>query len=98
MRTLVKVSVPVEAGNKAIQEQTMQKILLEVQERLRPEAAYFFAQNGLRTALYVVDLKDPSDIPIIAEPFFKGFNAAVEFTPAMNIDDLKKALERLSKK
>jgi len=95
---MIKVTVPVEAGNKAIQEGAMQKVLAEATERLRPEAAYFFSDRGVRTALYVADLKDPSDIPIIAEPFFTGLNAAVEFTPVMNADDLKKALERVSKK
>jgi len=98
MRTLIKVTVPVEAGNKALQDGTMQKVLAETLERLRPEAAYFFAERGVRTALYVVDVKDSSDIPVIAEPFFTGFNAAVEFTPVMNTDDLKKALERISRK
>jgi hypothetical protein len=98
MRTMLKVTVPVEAGNKAIQDGSLQKTMTEAAERLRPEAAYFFTEKGLRTALYVIDLKDPSDIPVIAEPFFIGLNAAVEFTPVMNADDLKKALERVSKK
>ena len=97
MRTLVKVTVPVEAGNRAIKDGRMQKVLAEASERLRPEAAYFLADKGIRTALYVVDLKDPSDIPVIAEPFFTEFNAAVEFTPVMTADDLKKALDRLAK-
>jgi hypothetical protein len=98
MRTLIKVTVPVEAGNKSIQEGTMQKILAETLERLQPEAAYFFAERGVRTALYVADVKDPSDIPVIAEPFFMGLNAAVEFSPVMNSDDLKRALERVTTK
>jgi hypothetical protein len=98
MRTLVKVTIPVEAGNRSIREGTMQKLLSEVQERFRPEAAYFLAEKGIRTALYVLDVKDPSDIPVIAEPFFTELNAAVEFTPVMNTDDLKKALDRVSKK
>jgi len=97
MRTLVKVTVPVEAGNRAIKDGRMQKVLAEASERLRPEAAYFLADKGIRTALYVVDLKDPSDIPVIAEPFFTEFNAAVEFIPVMTADDLKKALDRLPK-
>ena len=97
MRTLVKVTVPIEAGNRAIKDGRMQKVLAEASERLRPEAAYFLADKGIRTALYVVDLKDPSDIPVIAEPFFTEFNAAVEFTPVMTADDLKKALDRLAK-
>jgi hypothetical protein len=51
MRTLIKVTVPVEAGNRAIREGSMQKTLAEANERLRPEAAYFLADKGIRTAL-----------------------------------------------
>jgi len=98
MRTLVKVTVPVETGNKTIQDGTLQKVLAETLERLRPKAAYFFAERGVRRHSNVVDVKDSSDIPVIAEPFFMAFNAAVEFTPVMNADDLKKALERVSRR
>jgi hypothetical protein len=45
--------------------------------------------------LYVADLKDPSDIPVIAEPLFQLYNAAVEFIPVMNFDDLNKAWDGL---
>jgi hypothetical protein len=55
-------------------------------------------RSKINTALYIIDLKDPSEIAVIAEPFFIGLNAAVEFTPVMNADDLKKALDRVSKK
>jgi hypothetical protein len=39
-------------------------------------------------------LKDPSDIPVIAEPLFENLNAAVEFLTVMNVDDLKKGFEK----
>jgi hypothetical protein len=41
----------------------------------------------------VFDLKDPSDIPTIAEPLFMILKAKVEFTPVMNADDLQKGLK-----
>jgi hypothetical protein len=97
MRTLLKITIPAEAGNKGVQDGTLQKIMGEAMERLRPEAAYFFADGGLRAGMFVIDLKDSSDIPSIAEPFFSGLNAAVEFIPVMNADDLKKGLERVKK-
>ena len=46
--------------------------------------------------MLIVDLKDPSDILTIAEPFFMGLNAAVDFTPVMNAEDLKKGLGKIS--
>jgi hypothetical protein len=98
MRTLLKVTIPVEAGNKGVQDGTIQKVVGETMERLRPESAYFFAEDGKRAAIFVFDLKDSSDIPSIAEPFFSGINASVEFTPVMNADDLKKGLEKAGRK
>jgi hypothetical protein len=63
---------------------------------LKPEAAYFLADDGRRTALMVFDLVDTSDIPSIAEPFFTTMNASVAIVPVMNADDLRRGLEKLS--
>ena len=98
MRTMIKITIPVEAGNKALQDGSLPQVISEALERLRPEAAYFFPDRGIRTAMMVIDVKDPSEIPSIAEPFFSRLNAAVEFTPVMNADDLKKGLEKLHKR
>ena len=94
MRTLLRVTVPVEGGNKAIKDGTLQKIVNDSLERLRPEAAYFYSDRGFRTALMVIDLKDTSDIPSIAEPFFLGLNATVEFMPVMNAEEVKKGISK----
>ena len=94
MRTMIRMTMPVEAGNKAFRDGSLQKTIMEMMDRLKPEAAYFFPDRGMRSALMVVDLKDPSDIPAIAEPLFEKLHAAVEFQPVMNADDLRKGLER----
>lgn len=94
MRTMLKIAIPVESGNAAIRDGRLPKLMAEQLERLRPEAAYFFADRGVRTALFVIDLKDPSDIPVIAEPFFMELNATVEAAPVMNAEDLKKGLAK----
>ena len=91
MRFLLKVSVPVEAGNAAIKDGSLPKNIQSILAEQKPEAAYFYEENGKRTALVVVNLKDPSEIPAVAEPWFLAFNASVEFHPAMNADDLMKA-------
>jgi hypothetical protein len=96
MRMMLKVSIPAEAGNSAIKDGSLPKIMADSLERLKPEAAYFLAENGLRTAIMVIDVADPSDIPRIAEPFFAGFNAGVSLQPVMTADDLKKGLSKLS--
>ncbi|OGU03642.1 MAG: hypothetical protein A2W29_10545 [Gemmatimonadetes bacterium RBG_16_66_8] len=90
MRMFLKASWQIEGGNVAIKAgilpETMESILAE----LKPEAAYFIAENGTRTAHIYFDLKDPSQLPAVAEPWFLAFNAKVEVTPAMTAEDLKK--------
>ena len=95
MRMMLKVSIPVEAGNTAVTDGSLKKVIGESLERLKPEAAYFLAEDGRRTAIMVFDLADQSQIPSIAEPFFLAFNADVSMIPVMNADDLKKGLEKL---
>jgi hypothetical protein len=92
MRTVLKFTIPVEAGNTTIRDGTLARTIESVLEDLKPEAAYFFPHNGERSGFVVFDLKEPSQIPIIAEPLFIALNAKVEFHPAMNVEDLKKAL------
>jgi hypothetical protein len=48
-------------------------------EASKPEAAYFTEQNGQRGTVLIVDLPDPSKIPVLAEPWFLTFQADVEF-------------------
>jgi len=93
---MMRVSIPVEAGNNAIKTGRLQQQMQEILERVRPEAAYFTADKGLRTCYLFIDMKDPSDIPMLAEPFFLEFNAAVEFMPVMNAEDLEKALAKVT--
>ncbi|HVX30635.1 MAG TPA: hypothetical protein VHA53_09170 [Nitrolancea sp.] len=95
MRTLLKISIPVERGNNTIADGTLPQILQTVLGRLRPEAAYFLTMDGKRTGLVVFDLTDSSQLPVIAEPLFQGLNAEIEFAPVMNQEDLTKGLSTL---
>lgn len=95
MRTMIRIRIPVEAGNKSVKDGSLPKTLGETLDRLKPEAAYFYTDGGLRTTLMVIDLKDPSEIPPIAETFFQAFDASVEFFPVMNADDLKKGVAQV---
>ena len=95
MRTMLKVQIPVEAGNRAVQDGTLPQTLAGFMEEFKPEAAYFLTEGGMRTALFVIDLKKESDIPYVAERFFMGFNAAVTASPVINADDLKAGIAKI---
>jgi len=96
MRTMLTLTIPVAAGNAAIAEGRLPQILQSTLEKLHPEAAYFFPNDaGDRQAIIFFDMKDPSDIPVIAEPLFAGLNAGVKFQPVMNAQDLQAGLGKL---
>ena len=90
MRFLVRISFPVEAGNAAAKKDGF-KVIQRILEEQKPEAAYFMAENGKRTAVLIVNIGEASEIPAIAEPWFLAFNAAIEAVPAMVPADLQKA-------
>ena len=97
MRCLVKISFPVENGNEAALNGTLGSTIESILNELKPEAAYFTAERGQRGGFIVVDMKDSSQIPSVAEPWFLAFNAEVEMFPCMNIEDLKKATPGIEK-
>jgi hypothetical protein len=95
---LLRVSIPVEAGNKAIQAGTLGSTIEKILADLNPEAAYFLADDdGQRSASIIFDMKDTSEIPSITEPWFLAFKANVSLRPVMNPQDLAKASPSLGK-
>lgn len=93
MRTLLKMQIPVDAGNTAITTGTLPQTLQNVITALKPEATYFYPEDGVRTAIMVFDMKSPSDIPKICEPLFTQFKARVSLSPVMNLEDLQVGLK-----
>ena len=92
MRMLLRVSIPVEAGNAAAKAGTLGSTIDRILADLKPEAAYFFADDdGQRSGSIVFDMKDSAQIPAIAEPWFLAFKAKVSFRPVMNSQDLATA-------
>jgi len=92
MRMLLRASIPVEAGNAAAKAGTLGSTIERILGDLKPEAAYFFADdNGQRSGSIVFDLQDTSQIPAVAEPWFLAFKAQVSIRPVMTPQDLAKA-------
>jgi hypothetical protein len=91
MRFLMKVSMPVEPANAAARNGSLGKTIQSILADLKPEAAYFCDDNGMRTGFIVFDMQDVSEIPGVAEPWFLAFHAGVEIHPVMTPADLAKA-------
>ncbi len=98
MRMLLRVSIPVDAGNAAAKAGTLGSTIEKILADLKPEAAYFLADDdGQRSGSIVFDMKDSSEIPSVAEPWFLAFNAKVSLRPIMNPQDLAKAGSSIGK-
>ena len=97
MRMMLKVMIPAESGSRALKDGTLARVLGSTAERLKPEAAYFLAEEGNRTALFFFNMQDSSQIPVIAEPLFAAMNASLTLVPVMNADDLHKGLAEVAK-
>ncbi|MCX5391787.1 hypothetical protein ABZY68_01570 [Streptomyces sp. NPDC006482] len=95
MRMLLKVQMDTASSNEAIKQGNLQKIMETAMEQIRPEAAYFGAEDGCRTAYIFFDLADPSLMPKISEPFFLQLGAKISYRPVMNREDLAKGLAAL---
>lgn len=98
MRMLLRVPIPVESGNAAAKAGTIGSTIERIVADLKPEAAYFFADdNGERSGSIVFDMKDTSQIPAIAEPWFLAFNARISLRPVMSPQDLAAGLPGIAK-
>jgi hypothetical protein len=89
---MIKFALPVEASNDAIRTGKLQRVFAQVVEDLKPEAAYYFPQEGQRGGMFIVDMQQSSQIAEIAEKLFFGLNAKVEMVPVMAADDLHHGL------
>ena len=98
MRMLLRVSIPVETGNAAAKAGTLGSTIEQIVADLKPEAAYFLADDdGQRSCSIVFDMKDTSQIPAIAEPWFLAFNAKISLRPVMNPQDIATAAPSITK-
>ena len=99
MRMLLNVRIPHEPFNTLVRQGKAGALIAKILDDIKPEAVYFTEQDGTRGAFLVVDVKEPSRVPSLAEPFFLHFNADCRFRIVMSPEDLKHAgLEELGRK
>jgi hypothetical protein len=93
MRMLLKISMPVVQANEAAKSGALQRTIQSTMEALKPEAAYFYPEDGKRTALMVFDMKGSWQLPPTVEPLFQNLGASVHLTPVMNAEDLQRGFK-----
>jgi hypothetical protein len=95
---ILHVVMPQEPFNTLARKGTAGSTLKKILDTIKPEAAYFTEQDGHRGAILVLDVKDASAIPGIAEPWFLSFNADCKLRIAMTPEDLGRSnLDQLAK-
>ena len=60
---LLKASIPVEKGSEAYQSGAMQRTFQAAAEALKPEAMYFFPEDGKRTCFLVFEMEGSWQLP-----------------------------------
>ncbi len=88
MRFLAKVTIPTEKGDDAFTSGALPRTMRSAMERLKPEAAYFFEQDGKRECLFVFNL----DVPALLKPLFPDLDASLHVTPVMNAAEFEQGL------
>jgi len=101
MKFIVRATIPNESGNSMLKSPEFSKTMENVMGDVRPETVYFGIENGKRTIFLVVNVKEGSDLPSIAEPLWMSLKANVEFIPVMDQGEFAKAqshIDRSAKK
>ncbi len=92
MRMMMTVSMDTEKTNEAVRNGKLMAAVQKMLADMKPEAAYFTADDeGRRTGYVVFDMTHSSELPKLAEPWFLGFNAKVTMRPVMSPQDLAAA-------
>jgi len=81
----------------AIKDGSFPKTVMAFVKPMKPQASYFVAGGGERTACFFFDLKDPSMIPSVAEPLFMSLCASIDMAPALNLEDMKAGIAKAMK-
>ena len=88
MRMMLQVVMPVKSANAAVRAGQLGPFIQKILADLKPEAAFFTETNGTRSGYIFFDMKDSSQLPAIAEPWFLAFNATITVRPAMTPQEL----------
>lgn len=93
MKLMMTVRIPVEAGNRAIADGSMQAAFEALMEKIKPEAAYFTMIDGCRGAIFVHEVEEVYKLLTIHEPLLAALGAMIEEVPVLSWADMQRAME-----
>lgn len=93
MRMMLKIKFPPDSGTRAAIDGSMVKAFQILKEQLKPEAAYFSMEDGMRCAYVFYDAKHLPDFVKIHEPLIQTTGALVYDAPALTWEDMAQAME-----
>jgi hypothetical protein len=95
MRMMLKFTIPADVGNDVIRSGKINQVFDTLMKDLKPEAAYFYAENGQRAGHFIVNIDEESQLMSLGEPLWFALEADVESIPVMTGEDLQKGLGRI---
>jgi hypothetical protein len=92
VRVMVKFRFPTPSGNDMLKAGRLDEVFPKLMEDLKPEAAYFYPDQGMRAGHFILQMEDSSQVLEIGERMWFAFGGDVEMTPVMSAEDIQKGL------
>ena len=97
MRFMIQFSIPTQYGNEVVRSGKVDKVFKKLGEDLKPEAMYFYPDEGLRAGCIFIQSDNPAIGVAVGERLWLGLQAQVKITPVMNGEELGKGLSEVAK-
>ena len=94
MRLMMRFTIPVERGNETFADHTIGDAIEALVKATNSEAAYFTTIDGKRAGFIFFEETDQARMAKLNEPMFAALNAAIDITPALTLEDLKRGLSQ----
>jgi hypothetical protein len=97
MRFMIEFTVPTQHGNDVVRSGKIDRVFRKLGEDLKPEAMYFYPDDGLRAGCIFLQSDNPAICAAVGERLWFGLHAQIKVTPVMNADELGKGLSDIAK-
>jgi hypothetical protein len=89
MRFLMRIEMPTEAENPEVAESGFNDKMRALLLKVNAKSASFGVVDGRRVDEIIVDVKDATELPGIAEPFFRWLKVKAEFLPELTKEEAR---------